>query len=430
MSVNFTQNTNINYSTCNMEVENPKKEQRKISKSVSFNDIVKIESIEKIGTKVHPRPLTRRLITIDESIPSEEEQLKRLQEQHQLSLFKYEWTTSDAGEEHENEFPSSSFSSSSSLSTTTKKQNDSYIPEELKELLQKLESLNSFKDFNMSDIYQEYQSCRDIVIGSNKEGNKIFIKSTTGKRMRINAQYSKRDQLAYMISHRLNLGVVPPTMACEGYQNILGRSSIAKKLHDCEGVVIQEGVPLHSNQFHMDKNSLISEEECYKIKAKFSEKDAEKVINENCNRVISKLSLKVNDICRTAIFNIIVGRRDADRRNSVVDTNGNIKEIDNENIGSTKTSSWLFDVFSECILDRKLIDNILTIEDSQLDNIFKDLKCFGPAFLWNVDTCELDTPDLTNGIIKSNLKKLKYVLSKNKETNIKLDYLKKYFYYC
>lgn len=89
-----------------------------------------------------------------------------------------------------------------------------------------------------------------------------------------------------------------------------------------------------------------------------------------------------------------------------------------------KTDSWLLDIFSECILNRKLIDNIIAIEDSVLESIFKDLECFQPTFFWNDETYKFDVVDRTKENIITNFKKIKEFLSKNKGRNIQVKDLK------
>lgn len=302
---------------------------------------------------------------------------------------------------------------------------DYAIPEEFKELIQKVQNLNFFKNFDMSAVYSGCRSAREIVIGSNAGINEIFIKQPTGKRMFLRQPYAKQEQLSFMVSHRLNLDVVPVTMACEGYKNILDRISMAVRSHlfngiddNYKGVVIQEGVEFASNQFHM-KNF---------VNLRLSNEDAEKEVLEQGKKAISEFALNIDNICRAIIFNVIIGRTDAGRRNSVIDKFNKIKEIDNESIGATKTDSWLLDIFSDCILNRELVDNLLAFEDSLFENIFKDLECFQPTFFWNENTYKFDVVDSTKENIINNFNKLKEFLLSNKGNDIRVKDLKKNFY--
>lgn len=311
---------------------------------------------------------------------------------------------------------------------------DPLVTEEFRTLLHKVKSLNSFKSFDMQTIYPDCQSAREILIGSNSGANEIFIKKPTGKEIFLRQPYAKQDQLAFMISHRLNLNVVPATMACEGYKSIFDRTSEAVKSNlfnriddSYKGIVIQESVPLLSNQFQMNKDYL-KPRSYFEIDLKLSKEEAEKAISEQCNRAISELALDINNICQAIVFNIVVGRTDAGRRNSIIDSFSKIREIDSEYIGGEKTDSWLLDIFSDCILNRKLIDNILAIEDSVLESIFKDLECFQPTFFWNNETYKFDVVDRTEENIITNFKRLKGFLSKNKEKNIQIKDLKGSFY--
>lgn len=304
---------------------------------------------------------------------------------------------------------------------------DSLIPEEFRTLIHKVEKLNSFKTFDMSTVYHDCRSVREIVIGSNAGVNEIFIKRPTGKRALILEPYAKQEQLAFMINHRLNLGVVPPTMACKGYISILERTSKVVKSHlyiddiEEQGVVIQEGVTLLSNQFHM-KSDLISY-------CRLKEESVEKVAFEQGRRVISEFALDINNICQAIIFNVIAGRTDAGRRNSVIDSHSKIQEIDNEYIGDTKTDSWLLEVFSECILSRESVDNFLAIEDSVFENIFKELdSVFQPTLFFNEKDCEFNIVDKSKENITGNFKKLKEVILSKKGEDIKIKDLKTIFY--
>lgn len=284
------------------------------------------------------------------------------------------------------------------------------VPKEFKALVCKVNTLKAFHTFDMSTIYRNYTSARQIVIGSNTKGDKIFIKQPIGKTACISQPYAKQEQLSFMISHRLNLGVVPVTMACEGYQSIWHRSSTLIKaqlgVHEgSKGVVVQEGVVLFPNQFHMHQDRL-------------------KKSSEEGTRVIAELALDIDQICKALLFNIIVGRRDAGRRNSVIDQFKNIQEVDNENIGNTKTDSWLFESFAECSVSQKVIDDLLKIEDGVFENIFKDLACFPKTLFWNENTCEFDVVDRTQETIINNFKKLKAILLSNQHQDVRVKDLK------
>lgn len=284
------------------------------------------------------------------------------------------------------------------LSKTVPDELSKTVPDELKGLLQKIQKLNKFEV-----TAARRGSGREIYIGSHAGLHKLFIKEPVEQIYR--QPYAKQDQLAFMISHRLKLGVVPPTMACEGYKSILDRTSqvFKSRFPDLKGVVIQEGIE--------------------GIEGIESVEGVEHVIPSQF-----LANQKDNNICQAIIFNIIVGRMDGGPNNSIIDKDGKIHEFDNETIGAEKTDSWLSNEFPDVILNQQLIDHLLAVEDSLIENIFKNLECFPPTFFWNRETLAYDIVDKTKENIISNFNRLKRFLIDRQGKEIQIKDLKEFFY--
>jgi hypothetical protein len=275
------------------------------------------------------------------------------------------------------------------------------VPLECQDLMQQVNRIQSFQQFNMSSIYPEYFSKREIYIGPST-GKNIFVKNYQGKRAFVNEPLAKQDQLAFMVSHRLNFGVVPPTIALKGYENAFRISKLAQ-LHMGIGCVLQEGVPLHSHQIHMS--------------------NADK-------RALSEYAFDIDHLCRAVFFNIVVGRTDAGARNAVIDQFKRVMEIDNEQIGHTFTDSWLLDTFSDCVVSPSVIEDFLKKEASIIEDIFRDLEGHLSLNFWNGETCKLDSPNMSKVNILNNFKRLQSYLRENQEAQIKVGDLALHFTRC
>ena len=85
-------------------------------------------------------------------------------------------------------------------------------------LLQKAQDLVAVENFN--PLWRTDIATRIVYVGKDLHGgNQLFIKTPGGKRVLDRQPRAKNEQLAFLISHRLSLGVVPPTMTLEGYRN-------------------------------------------------------------------------------------------------------------------------------------------------------------------------------------------------------------------
>lgn len=258
------------------------------------------------------------------------------------------------------------------------------FPTEFSGLIQTVNSIRSFKSIDLSPTIK----CSRFILEGSSEKGQIFIKQLHGKRVFNFHSYCKQEQLAYIISHRLKFGVVPPTIALEGYKNSVPLiSKIARERFlnsndkSYKGIVIQEGIPLAPIQYHMRPQPL---------------KD---------------FPVDAVHLTNAVLFNIVTGRTDALPRNSVIDRSHRIMEIDCERIGKgPKTSSWLFQHFADFKLDKEVIQDFLRKDVSIIDEIFNDLK----SLLFD----RFSLHDNLKHNIKSNFTKLQTFLHNNPEATV------------
>lgn len=272
----------------------------------------------------------------------------------------------------------------------------SCVPPEFIPLVQKIENLKSFHLFEVPKGVH-FKPCRGILVGSNLEGTeKVFFKWTQGKRAMIRLPLQMQEQVAFMISDRLGLGVVPPTIAralapkdCIKCINDQIKRTMSRHLFLQGWDVIQEGViPYDGSNWRVD----------------------------------------INNLCKAVFFNIIVGRGDAGRRNTVIDKSGKIKEVDIEYIGKTKTTSWLINRFSNIVLNKEIINDFLNKDISIIEGVFDELSHLLPTYFWNEETCKSDIPNNTKVNVLDNFKRLKQFLIHNKDSQIKVGDLMHSFY--
>ena len=216
-------------------------------------------------------------------------------------------------------------------------------------LIRKIEKSVSFQDIG----FRNEINSRLFKIGKDEKGeNKIFIKYPCGKHMFIRQERAKNEQLAFLISHRLGLDVVPATICLKGYkieiEKILPKSTLSqlkcgfspetyKSSYD--GVVVQEALSLKDNQENLDRTS--------------------------------------EQIQKAIIFNLITGRADAERNNTVITQSGKLMEIDNEKLGFLKeSSSWLLTEFEKTNFSEEVITSLLSKPTETITQIFEEMESF------------------------------------------------------
>lgn len=218
-------------------------------------------------------------------------------------------------------------------------------------LLRKIKNLVNFENLG----FRNGVNSRNFCVGSDSTWkNKVFIKSPNGKYIFIRQTQAKNEQLAFLISHRLNLGVVPPTIALEGFTDAIEAAlpmSILQYMKvGCDpktyeisyaGVVVQEGILLEEDQTLFNRDSL-----------------------------------DVTQIQKAILFNLITGRTDSGPSNTVVARLGKIMELDNEKLGLSMTDSWLLREFSEMCFDPAVIDDFLSMPIHTIRNVFEEMHAF------------------------------------------------------
>lgn len=161
---------------------------------------------------------------------------------------------------------------------------------------------------------------RIIEIGSNDKGVAILVrKYPQTQEQRFSAP---DEELAYLISKKFKLNVVPPTCYVKG-QN---------------PYVLQQAVSLHRDTDGACQFGL-------------------------CNAKSRQ---------RCLLFNIITGRHDAHIFNSLLDGNKMMHEADNEDIGFTTSDSWLFTHMGNETIDQDLIEGLMRFTVKDLDAVFAD----------------------------------------------------------
>lgn len=198
---------------------------------------------------------------------------------------------------------------------------------------------------------------REFNIGKNKEKHaQIYIKAPTGKNIFNRQKHAKNEQLAYLISHRLNLNVVPITVAIENFlefEDVLPKWMLKFAKVGCRpqtyetsfaGVVIQEGVVLTENQ---DK--------------------------------FNQAALDHHQVQRAVLFNVITGRMDSGPNNTVIAEGNKMMELDNEQLGAQAagySTSWLITEYQDMVFTDGVIAEFLSKPAGTVEGIFTEMQHF------------------------------------------------------
>jgi hypothetical protein len=143
----------------------------------------------------------------------------------------------------------------------------------------------------------------------------LFVKRPTEEANHTNSPY---EELAYLLSKKLELNCVPPTMFVPGK----------------DPFILQGAIDVAPTSADQDPESAQ----------------------------------------RALFLNIIAGKRDGHIYNSVTDKHNNIWEIDNEGVGYLGSDSWMFGRFRSLTLDPKLIASLSRFKESDLDEVFEDFS--------------------------------------------------------
>lgn len=208
---------------------------------------------------------------------------------------------------------------------------------EYQKLITKIQNLAQLQPYT-----EEGEFSRGIVIGYDENGkNPVFIKAATPAVGHTeNQPQAKHEQLAFIISERFDLKVVPPTIALENYQeqeidHMLPNIVLEKTksdTHSYNGVVIQEGV-------------------------------------SNCSKQPGRVDR--TQVQKAILLNVLLGRGDAGIQNTVITNTGECMEVDNEYLGSEETNSWLCTHYEDQIFDGEIIRQFLSHPTAILEDIFR-----------------------------------------------------------
>lgn len=171
------------------------------------------------------------------------------------------------------------------------------------------------------------QTNRVIQLGKNPKNQCVeaFIKVYKTSNLQ---KWGPFEELAYLISEKLEFHVVPPTTCIQDTNQRL--------------VVLQKAIHPASTQHHHAGNNL-------------------NMIN-------------MKSMSRCLLFNLVVGRHDGSKENTVEDQDSHLYEVDNERIGYAKCSSWIFDSFGDQVIDPSAIDNLMRFSERDLEEVFTNFR--------------------------------------------------------
>lgn len=298
-------------------------------------------------------------------------------------------------------------------------------PDECKSLIERLNGLTTFSQFNNPYPDQVIEN-REIVLGKSKNRNdQILIKKPPcSKNYYIRSYLAKQEQLAYLISERLGLNVVPAVVAIEGFDKEIDKISETVRKHlttgsgqdRYQGVVVQKKVNAH---FILERLDHVHSGIIPRIIS---------LILSLFRGLFFSISLNQKQLAKAVLFNIISGRTDARRDNSMIDSTGKVMEIDNEYIGSNKSNSWLFDAFSDHILSKDVIDGFLETDSSIIEDVFKDFgRRYSKERFWCPVDDQYNSIDQSRTNILNNFKRLQAFLKVNKDSVIRIRDLKQFY---
>jgi len=297
------------------------------------------------------------------------------------------------------------------------------IPQECKSLIEKLNGLTTFSQFNNPYPVQGIEF-REIVLGKTEGGEEQILikKPPLSKNFFIRSRLAKQEQLAFLISERLGLNVVPPAVAIEGFSPEIDKISETVRKHlvtgSCDnryqGIIIQKKIDPHGILERLDKEGVLF-----------------RVISWSLSwfqSFCSSLSLNQMQISKAIIFNIVAGRTDGRADNTVIDSNGKIIEIDNEYIGSKKSQSWLFTAFSDHVLSKEVVKAFLESDSSIIEDIFEDFDRRYPKLpFWNPVDRKFNSEDQSKTNILNNFQRLQTFFKENQNTIVRVRDLEQFF---
>ncbi len=225
-------------------------------------------------------------------------------------------------------------------------------------LIQQMGKIHSLKTPTVQGDSAFNNFKRQVLMGKDENEKPIvFLKAPSGKYAKVQTNAMKNEELAFLISERLSLNVVPLTKLI-AVEEIPANSKLKRLLANRtlmgEQIIVQEAVTVAKHQPHLEKVVDYAE--------------------------LKKLDL--NQIHQLIIFNLLLGRHDGRPVNTVLDDQGNLIEVDNEFIGLQTTDSWLLEqkIFHETVLSEELIQDFLKQDRDTLIQIFNEMNQKGHRF--------------------------------------------------
>jgi hypothetical protein len=271
-----------------------------------------------------------------------------------------------------------------------------------------IKRIADFKVFKRMDIAISYgggswQPSRYITLATDSNGSDYYIKLPKFKTFQEQKQYALYDELAFTISHTLNLNVVPVTIALEYHKNLVNAyvpNTIKPSLsllsqndsgeYEYLGTIVQNAVICSPDQYHL---------------------------NHDIATMLTKLD--IDSVHRAILFNVIVGRVDAGAVNSVVDINNRIIDVDNERIGCTTTDYWLIPHYKDTVISNTIVKQLLS---HNLSNFYNLSNLSNPE---SILFTNVKSDEVKNNIF-NNISRLIALLTKN--TTVKVSDLAEIFY--
>ncbi len=250
-------------------------------------------------------------------------------------------------------------------------------PAEFSPLIQKINKVVRFKQFNPT--MQTSISSRDILIGTSgewfsKPKTTLFFKTPGGKHAFIRSQRAVAEEIAFLISHRLELNVVPPTM-CLSYTYAIETSP---GNYDWENSKV-ENHPLcqflSHRHFHRHHNSGMGT-----VVQQAIDLDPCQPSSENFS--VEKAGLNIFQVQKAILFNLITARIDSAAKNTLINSRQELIEHDNERIGWKKSDSWLLTAFADTLITKEIKQMILNKTIDSITSVFEDMNHFTSAQLY------------------------------------------------
>lgn len=218
-----------------------------------------------------------------------------------------------------------------------------------------LETVKKVQNWAMPDNPSFYGCSlftRAVYKGLNEQETILYLKTPGwGRYNALQTIEAPLEELAYKIDQLFKFNVVPNTICFEKKEEIEEFSRLSRytsSLRDQKVIVAQQAIQTPRDQPYIQTS------------------------DEQLN------SLEKTHLQKAVFLNLILGREDGRKENSVCDLEGKLFEIDNERIGSRKSDSWIFSKFQQLTFDQSIIDLVKDIEEPALEAVFNEFENHHP----------------------------------------------------